>query len=769
MEKNRKRIPGKFRAAAAEFAAGLFRSPVYGKAREYSLSFILGLLLSRTAVFGSSAPFGIAATAAFSGKASMLTAALGALTGFISASGRISLFKSILGLSLYLCSVLILKRTLRVEMRSLSSLLACASYLTAELAAAASGNGVGFARAVSELLLVGCSSAVFKTALERKDRKLSPICVYCMITAALASFRGIPVFGGRVSIGHIAGIAFSLSASQNGGMYSGAVTGLVSGLIFDITGMNIPVYTAALGSAGLVTGLVKYKNRIMPSVLFVSMTSAMALLTGGGSAFACASAEAVAASVICILMRKNIYERMGTIFSEGSEPKKEKRIRNYVKSRLSGLAGAYDELAVAVERENRRGAAEAMDPAEIYETACEYVCSACRKKSECWAGRNALQEKLDCAGEGIIKRGHSIREDFEGICAYPEIFASYVNLRLCEKKNRILRQNELEESRRMLGSQYEQISRVLDVSAEKLDSELRFCDEYESAVADYLAGKGVECEVLAYYDSSDLLRIELCGKAISGKIPLDVLRGDIGRLTGKPMAAPEQVEGSRITCISFREEPPYECRLGASAEKKYPGGCSGDSGTYFYGDDGKLYIVLCDGMGSGENAARLANGMIRYMQYFLKTGTAPDSAAEIVNSAMLLKNEKNSFSTADISVIDPATSELTVVKCGAAESYIRRNGRIMKIGGEAVLSPGEGLDELLRPRLFRARLEDGDILVMGSDGAFCGNESKIEGYIKRIHSDDPKELADILLKMTHIDAANDDRTVIAAAYTRRKP
>ena len=53
---------------------------------------------------------------------------------------------------------------------------------------------------------------------------------------------------------------------------------------------------------------------------------------------------------------------------------------------------------------------------------------------------------------------------------------------------------------------------------------------------------------------------------------------------------------------------------GVAARRKSGETVSGDAGTYFKRPDGKLYLLLCDGMGSGPDANRESTLAIRLLE-----------------------------------------------------------------------------------------------------------------------------------------------------------
>lgn len=76
---------------------------------------------------------------------------------------------------------------------------------------------------------------------------------------------------------------------------------------------------------------------------------------------------------------------------------------------------------------------------------------------------------------------------------------------------------------------------------------------------------------------------------------------------------------------------------------------SGDAGTYFKREDGTLYVLLCDGMGSGPGAGRESSWLSRLLEQFLMAGVETGHALATLNSALALRGEEEGgFTTVDL-------------------------------------------------------------------------------------------------------------------------
>ena len=169
-----------------------------------------------------------------------------------------------------------------------------------------------------------------------------------------------------------------------------------------------------------------------------------------------------------------------------------------------------------------------------------------------------------------------------------------------------------------------------------------------------------------------------------------------------------------------------------------------------------FYLLLCDGMGTGESAAGEAGAAIAILRTLLQAGVRPQEAMELLNGIYILRDD-GGFSTVDLLQADLTTGEVTLLKWGSAVSYIKRRSGVEKIG-TASPPPGIGIGEEFRPEETTLSLGRGDLLVLLSDGA--GGETA-ERYLRQCGGLSPKELAAGLIGCGQ--KPEDDRTAAVLA------
>ncbi len=160
---------------------------------------------------------------------------------------------------------------------------------------------------------------------------------------------------------------------------------------------------------------------------------------------------------------------------------------------------------------------------------------------------------------------------------------------------------------------------------------------------------------------------------------------------------------------------------GGDSEKKNNRGKSeksspcGDSMRFFFDNREQFYALLCDGMGSGEEAAQTSDISVLFLERLLRAGVGIDTALTLLNQYLCSRegNMAETTSTVDMMVFNLFSGKARFVKSGAADSLVLRDRRWYVIGGRtAPLGIWHSVDAQMIP----FTLEAGDHVLMMSDG-----------------------------------------------------
>ena len=208
------------------------------------------------------------------------------------------------------------------------------------------------------------------------------------------------------------------------------------------------------------------------------------------------------------------------------------------------------------------------------------------------------------------------------------------------------------------------------------------------------------------------------------------------------------------TTAAHLEQPPQpvwsETRrrtysVGAALRPKEGEAVSGDSLTAFETDSGSLYLLLSDGMGTGEAARRESAMVLRLLERFLRAGVEPEAALRTLNDAMTLRGaETGTFTTIDLVRLDLQSAQVTVYKYGAAPSYLKHGGRVRRITGSSLPAGLHTTDR--SPDATTLVLEEDSFLVMISDGvADAAHDEWLQDLLAGWQGDDPQTLVTLIL------------------------
>ena len=366
----------------------------------------------------------------------------------------------------------------------------------------------------------------------------------------------------------------------------------------------------------------------------------------------------------------------------------------------------------------------------------------------------------------MVERGRAESVDFprhfsDRCIHFPE-FVAAVNEELTALFYRRQYNARIRESRAAVCRQYAQLSELLGEAAAELSRELTPDPAAGRRLRQRLAEMKLEVRTCVYRDGRGLLRVEAEGPgcfSLTRPSRLD----DLSSALGVPMRV--ELEGEEA--VSLIQLEPLMAVAGVAARKKSGETVSGDAGTYFKRHDGKLYLLLCDGMGSGPEANRESTLAVRLLEQLLQAGVDARRALTTLSSALALRGEETGgFTTVDLLQLDLFSGEGELFKLGAAPTYIKKGNSVQRLSGKS-LPAGLAEGEVSALDQFSLRLAPGDCVLMASDGVCSGPE---DGWLRErfahFDGESPKDLARELV--THdLKDATDDRTALVVRIDTR--
>ncbi|MDR0672014.1 MAG: SpoIIE family protein phosphatase [Oscillospiraceae bacterium] len=761
--------------------------PVLRRAALLLLRFVMGYLLARAEIFSGRAPFGVGFVAAGGVGTTGFLGLVGALCGY---AGMPDLSD---GLRYAAVTILVFAAgfvfqdvgAARKPMFMPLVTAAAGGFVGAVFVAADGFPLAGVLLYVSEVVLMTGAAYFFRAVLgpfPTADAAGSPplsvrrlVSLLILVSCLFLSLSRLVLFGG-LSPARCAAMLLVLLLARRGGIGAGSASGLSVGLALDLSA-GTPFYAVAYGLAGLMAGVFQGAGRPACAGLGVLVT-AIAAQWAEEPLRLFAICEAAVAAVVFLAVPDDALPFLRPGAPRRAAGGEEARLRDTVRQRLHGAAASFRSLYEALTGYFAQAAhSNDEDIATVFDRTTNRVCKKCALAAVCWDRESlATFHALGDTASAMLARGALESSDFPTYFSARCLnFARFVGVGNEELAALIYRRQfraRLRENRTQLCRQYADLAQVLQGMAEETATAPVYDCEAEDRLAHYLRSLGVEGRVAVSLDAARRTRVEVAGENLSALS--EGRRGAaqaFSTLLGVPLGPPEQERGTFGERIVFTESEPLAAVIGVAARQKQGQTINGDSGAHFKTDDGTLYLLLSDGMGSGQAASMDSRQAVRLLERFLRAGIPPESALGTLNSALVLRGEQRvGFVTVDLVALNLLNGDIAFYKCGAAPSYLRCGRKVTRVVNGA-LPAGLSADDLF-PVLdvTRLRAAPGSVLLLASDGVA---DPEADDWLRRLLAgwDDgsPQELAEQVLEAGARERGlADDMTVMALRVERRR-
>lgn len=777
----------KFKMKLAEFRHQLVSGtladerPQLAITLSWILNFFLGFILSTVPVMGSCGPFGIAIAAQAGGGISGLLCSTGASIGYLSLFGFQEGIKFVAAVVLvFTASYVFQELPFYRHSFFMPAVAAFFTILTGVLSAVTSVRGQPMVLPVIlEGILAFGGTYFFREAFSTVERDTETrelrhsVSVLILLSCILMSLTEAMILD-YVSVGRILSIVLVMICALKCGAFAGAAAGIALGTAMDISTLNAPFYTMAYGLSALVSGAFSKHGRIWFALSYILSTLLCVISNTFNGLRIELLFEVAAACVLFALLPNSILNQVGALIHPVNSMGSESGLRRYTARRIQKMSEAFKDLYSTVDRSLSKQCNDE-DVSKIFDRASDIVCAKCKNKNRCWntgymdtlSVFNDLTPQIQA--HGLITRA-DFPPHFMNSCLKSELLITAINGELRGQMYRRRFRARIAENRTAAYSQYFDLAEVLSDVSEELQNSFGPDLLAQRRLNRFLGSLDLDADVAVFRDRSGRLHIIIESVRLKSLLKepayLDKLSGAVGVRLCRPVGSDIEAEG-RVTLL---EAEPLSVSVGIASLKKKGESVSGDRGTYFKTEQGILCILLSDGMGSGENAARESVAAVRILERFLRSGVDPAVAMKMLNSMMLLKNDENwGFATIDLMCIDLFTGDTAFYKYGAAPSYVRSGKTIRRVRSES-LAAGLTAGEDSMPDIVKMRLKPGNVALIASDGVIAETKDDwIRKLLSETKAEDTKALAKETLQMALKNyGCSDDMTVLAVKIEQRE-
>lgn len=772
----------------------LFAIPEAKALAIHLIIFASSFLLGRAVLLGEIFPFGTAFVAAFFAyKHKILWSALvGSTLGLVMATHGWNLYVHLIALIVAGMGVLALPpKTTRFRMMLSCIVFAVVVVTETGYEAFTGPTTYEYVRVLFEAVFAAFFASAYYSALTGLNRliKGSQAAVdelFCLVTLLISVIAGAgQVQWDGVNLGGIlAGIAVMTAAFLGGpgyGAAAGAITGVLPGLIFDVS----PAALGAFAFAGFLGGLCGALGKIGITGGFLLGNILLTVYLNSGQDIIGVILECAAAALFFLLVPGTIIKKLQKFFpalnpwvevlaaaEECGQPFLKERVNDWG-TVFEEVSHVYEQVSGALEPEQeRRGWGSLINEIK------NLVCANCVLNRVCWEREQAdTNQKMKMFLNLVEQKGAAGQDELEEAlktrCSRAGELVVAANCLFRMQKINQFWESRLIESRRLIAEQLRGMHGVIENLAKTMEYEDASWVRRGDQMKQELKQAGINAASLSMFPGVKNMEIEIvlaaCG---GGKRCIYDVATVLSGMTGLNLL-PASRDCTRFKSEDFcvvRFYPDLKLRLGfgVAAIPKKGNIVSGDSYEFLQLGDGKFAIMLSDGMGSGPGAASDSRATLALLQQLLKAGFSHNLAIRILNSVMMCRLPEDNFTTVDLLIVDLYAKRAELIKIGASPSFYVHRGQVSVIRAHSL--PVGVIDDI-NAFSVEMNISAGDILVMATDGVMDvrPDENNQENWISAVLGEiielPPQEVAELILKLAISGAggeslAADDMTVI---------
>lgn len=740
------------------------------------LSAVCGFLLSRTVLFDSFMPFGVAFISSLS-VYHIFAGLFGVIIGsVVPANGGFSAYY--IGLAVLSCALKFVCLNIYEKKNSLFfSWLSCgvcnvfgfiALFLTVKLSHADYIRILGEALlSISATYFLACAMPLLNSTKPFSKMSSVRICSAIMsVSLILMSLNDFTVLS--ASPAKMFSVLIILLSARFGGLNTATICAVSLGFAMSITGGNEYYLVGAYAFGGMLSGIFGSSGKI-PSILGFLMGSGCVLI-GFFNQYDLSInyAEIIIGCLMFLTLPRSCNKVFLDIFSPPPQLARVDSMRKNLVMRLKFSSNALMEVSRTVDEIGKKlDKRESMSISQVFKEVQNKCCENCGLKIHCYETKknetyNAFLE-MTKAFKVYGKTASHIPDYFARRCLKPE----EVSLVLYDKfeiyQSQIKAKKRIADIRGVISDQMDGMSDMLYDMALEFNEAERFDTETASRIDTLLRSLGISAtDVCCKADRRRRLSVEITAKRQKQSIPKLELVNRLSSLCSVRFDTPCITNGTDVTLINLTEKTNYcvdtgVCQINCNNET-----LSGDSYTFFNDGKGNFVMILSDGMGSGPHAAVDSSFTANLMEKLIKAGFGFECALKLVNSAMIFKSSDESTATIDIAAIDLYSGQTDFYKAGAAETYVVKGKKV----GVATCNayPAGILNEISFDKTS-TYLQKGNVVVMFSDGVCEENEQWIEDEILNNRKSTAQTIADKIASKAAAerqDGHSDDITVMVA-------
>lgn len=628
-----------------------------------------------------------------------------------------------------------------------------------------------------------------------------------LLAITITAFGNINIFG--FSIKNILSILIVLVLGWKNGLLVGATGGITIGVVLGVITETEPLMIAVYAVSGLIAGLLNKFGRIGVIVGFALGNIVLAYVANGNTAPLIIFQEILIAALGLLAIPKNVEINIEDLVGAnkllpettgGSIEANQDTIYklNSMSDTINDIAESYSNAAATIltddelklqEKKNidifkeelKKNIEDLEDNMlydEIYYSTDELLQDIFNYllDNDIITEKNLIKilEKHNNYIVGFENTKTQAREDVYKI-------VKAINYSYKISKMNFIWKKKLDESKKTVSSQLKGVSEAISKMAEDIDKKKKedreeFADKKQE-ILKLLEQKEIEIKTIDIkQNASNRFIVEvytdICNNLDGTECNIRKICKIISKVLDQNMIMQKQECGLRleknICKFTYISDDNYHIQIGTAKSTKADSPVSGDSSLETRLEDGKYLLALSDGMGSGPEAMKSSKIAIKMLERLLTAGFEKDVSLQLINSTLSANTEEDMYATLDIEILDLFNGNMEFIKNGACPTYVKRGKEVQLLKSMSLPTGIVSENDLV---VYDFDLEDGDIIVMCTDGIIDSNKEYLNKHLwlkyllEDMETTDAQQIADIILKEAiDNDFGNqkDDMSVIVA-------
>lgn len=630
-----------------------------------------------------------------------------------------------------------------------------------------------------------------------------------LLAITISSFGKLSIFG--FSVKNVLSILIVLILGWKNGVLVGATGGITIGVVLGIIGGSEPLMIAVYAVSGMVAGLLNKFGRIGVVVGFIIGNVIIAYAANGNSIPLIMFQEVLIASIGLLAVPKNIEINIEDLYGKTKllpettgrnlEENQDTIYKlNSISDAIFDMAESYQEAAATIltdeelkmqEKSNIeifldefRQNLDGLEDNMLYEDMCNPSDELMEDIFNVLLEKDVISEKdfINILAKhnnyivGFENTNNQAKED-----VYRIVKAINYSYRTC--RINFIWKKKMDESKKNVSSQLKGVSEAISKMAGEIEQKEEdiFADKKEE-IKKILEQKDITItDINIKQEKSGRYIVDvytnICDEIEGTKCNIKKICKILTKVFNEPIVMQNQECGLRMQkdmCkFTYISDDKFTAQIGIAKSTKAGSPVSGDSNLHIKLNDGKYLLAISDGMGSGPEAMKSSKIAIKMLERLLTAGFDKDVSLKLINSTLVANTKDDMYATLDIEILDLFNGNMEFIKNSACPTYVKRNGEVQLLKSIALPT---GILNNVDLVVYDYDLQDGDILVMCSDGIIDSNKEYLNKQVwlkyllEDIESTDAQKIADIIIGEAidnDFGVQKDDMTVMVAKIKKK--